>query len=112
MNIDKTNLNPFTIDTIHNRSLILNMLKYEDSIIHSPIGKKIYNDDSYECFTTSNAMYTIHRIVLSDFNFSSLDSDVSNYKKIFSYYYKTPNDFDKEIIHSVTYMRENKCVYK
>lgn len=111
MKLDNYNSNPFTIDTIKDRELILRMLTFEDHIIHGPIGKLIYEDDSYEHFTSLNAMYAIHRIVLNEFNFSNTELDVTNYRKIFSHYYRSPEDFDKEIIDSVTYMRENKCIF-
>jgi hypothetical protein len=111
MKLDNYNLNPFTIETIKDRGLVLRMLKFEDHIIHGPIGKQIYEDDSYEHFTSLSAMYAIHRIVLNEFNFSNTELDVTNYRKIFSHYYRSPDDFDKEIIDAVTYMRENKCIY-
>ncbi len=111
MKDNNTIFKPFTLDDIKNRKLILSMLKYEDSIIHGDLGKQIYNNDSYEHFTSLEAMLSIHRIVLNHYNFSTTDSDIANYRKIFSYYYNSPESYDKEIINAVTYMRENKCVF-
>jgi hypothetical protein len=34
-----------------------------------------------------------------------------NYRKIFSRYYKSPFDYDEDVINCVSYMRENKCVF-
>ena len=65
-----SHLREFTNEIITNRNLIIEMLKYEDLVIHGDIGKKIYNDNSYEHYTTHEAMYTIHRIVLSEFGFN------------------------------------------
>jgi hypothetical protein len=87
------------------------MLKYEDSIIFGETGRKIYNDDSYNHFTTLDAVYTIHRIVLNHFNFINNDEDVLNYRKIFLNYYKSPTDYDADVINCVAYMRENKSVF-
>jgi len=56
-------------------------------------------------------MYVIHRMTLNAFGFTTTDNDIKNYRKIFSYYYKSPTDYDKQVLDSVTYMRENKCVY-
>jgi hypothetical protein len=106
-----SHLNDFTNEVILNRNLIIEMLKYEDKIIHGDLGQKIYNDNSYEHYTSHEAMYAIHRIVLSEFGFKTNDSDVSNYRKIFIKYYKSPSDYDKEVMDSVSYMRENKCLY-
>lgn len=105
------NVNSFTEDHCMNRNLIIHMLKYEDEIIHGNVGKSIYANESYEHFTTLESMYVIHRIVLNAFGFKTTDADVQNYRKIFSKYYKSPTDYDEEVLSSVTYMRENKCVY-
>jgi hypothetical protein len=104
-------LKKFTNETIFNRNLIIEMLKYEDKIIHCDIGKNIYNDNSYEHYTTHEAMYTIHRIVLNEFGFSTTDEDIKTYRKIFQSYYTSPQVYDKEVMDAVSYMRENKCLY-
>jgi len=111
MRINNKELSKFTIDHLDNRELIINMLKHEDSIIHGDIGKTIFEDPSYEHFSSLEGMHTIHRIVLNDFNFKNDDDSVSVYKKIFLKYYKSPTDYDAEVLQSVTYMRENKSVY-
>ena len=111
MRFDSKNLSKFTIEHLNNRKLIINMLKYEDSIILGDIGKTIFEDPSYEHFSSLEGMHSIHRIVLHDFNFKNEDDDVENYKKIFLKYYKSPTEYDEEVLQSVTYMRENKSVY-
>ena len=104
-------LKDFNMDHVLNRDLVIRMLKFEDLVIHSDLGKSIYNDDSFEHFSSLEAMYTIHRYVLNEFGFKTTDKDVANYRKIFATYYKSPTDYDKEVLNCVTYMRENKCVY-
>lgn len=111
MRFDIKTLSKFTIEHLDNRQLIINMLKHEDSIIHGDIGKTIFEDPSYEHYSSLEGMHSIHRIVLHDFNFMNDDEAVQNYKKIFSKYYRSPTDFDAEVLQSVTYMRENKSVY-
>jgi hypothetical protein len=106
-----SHLKNFTNEVILNRNLIIEMLKYEDKVIHSDLGKNIYNDNSYEHYTSHEAMYAIHRIVLSEFGFNTTDENVITYRKIFQSYYSSPLVYDKEVIESVSYMRENKCLY-
>ena len=106
-----SHLKNFTNEVILNRNLIIEMLKYEDKVIHSDLGKNIYNDNSYEHYTTHEAMFAIHRIVLSEFGFNTNENDVNTYRKIFQSYYSSPDVYDKEVMDSVSYMRENKCLY-
>jgi hypothetical protein len=100
---------PFTIENIKDRNLIIQMLKFEDTVINSDLGKYIYSNDSGEDFSQLEAMLCIHRYVLNSFGFKKEEEDITNYRKIFNYYYKSINDYDKEIIESVNYMRDNKC---
>jgi len=111
MRINKKSLIKFTPEHLDNRELIINMLKHEDSIIHGEIGQAIFDDPSYEHFSSLEGMNTIQRLVLHDFNFINDDEAVQNYKKIFLKYYKSPTDYDAEVLQSVTYMRENKSVF-
>jgi len=105
------NILPFTVSDIKNRELVLKMLKYEDEIIHGDVGKSIYENESYEHFSSLETIYVMHRITLNAFGFKTNDDDIQNYRKIFKNYYNSPTDYDKEVIESVTYMRENKCIY-
>jgi hypothetical protein len=111
MKWNQYNIRPFTESDIKNRELVLKMLKYEDEIIHSDLGKSIYENESYEHFSSLETMYIMHRITLNAFGFKTNDDDIQNYRKIFKNYYNSPIDYDKEVIESVTYMRENKCIY-
>ena len=49
----------------------------------------------------------INRIVLNYFGFDTSNESVENYRTIFRTYFKSPNDYDVEVINSVHYMREN-----
>lgn len=101
----------FTLDHIQIKELVINMLKYEDQLMFSDVGKSIYNNYYYYPTKSLDAVYTLHRIVLNEFDFDTSDESVDNYRKIFSYYYKSPIDYDIDVLSSVFYMRENKCVY-
>jgi hypothetical protein len=106
-----SNLKPFLEEYISKKSLILKMLKYEDSLILGDIGKQIFENNTYELFSNLETTYIFHRLTLNEFQFSSNDDDVINYRKIFGHYYKSPTEYDHDIINSVAYMRENKCIY-
>jgi len=109
--IKKQDVSNFTIDNIKDRELILKMLRYEDELIHSEEIEKMYADNTYKPRQSLFIEHTIQRIVLNHFNFSTSDENVSNYRLIFNYYYDSPIKYDKEVLNSVTYMRENKLLY-
>ena len=102
---------PFTISDIGNRELILKMLRYEDSIMLGPIGAAIFADNTLPHLTALDTYYIFHRETLSAHGFNTTDEDVANYRKIFSHYYVSPHQYDAEVLGSVCYMRQNKCVY-
>jgi len=108
---DKINELPFTEQTLLDKELIIQMLKYEDSIILGDIGKEIYSDVTYKPRISLTPEYAIHRKVLSNFGFDTSDESVENYRKIFKTYYNSATDYDQEVLSCVAYMRENKCVY-
>lgn len=100
----------FTQDVVKNKDLILKMLKYEDTLFLSNNGQQFLNN--YGSLTTSiEGSKSIQRCVLSNFGFLSTDEDLKNYRRIFHNYYISPVDYDKEILNSVYYMRENRCLY-
>lgn len=107
----KNKLLLFTEDHILDKKLIIEMLKYEDSIYLGEKGKEIYTNELYRPTISLDPEYTINRLVLLNFGFNTNDESVENYRKIFSYYYNSPIDYDKDVLSSVTYMRNNKCVY-
>jgi len=102
---------PFTSDEVKNRDLVIKMLKYEDSLIHGSVGQQIYGDSLYKPRVSLFPEYTLHRLVLSEFGFTTSAQDVANYRSIFSHYFRSLDDYDQEVLSSVTYMRENKCIY-
>jgi hypothetical protein len=102
---------PFTLNNVKNKILVIKMLKYEDTLIHGEVGKQIYGNAFYKPRISLFPEYSIHRLVLSKFGFTTSDQDVTNYRSIFASYYRSPDDYDVDVLSSVTYMRENKCVY-
>lgn len=108
---DDSDPKPFTEQTLLDRDLMIRMLKHEDTLILGDTGKKIYEDPTYEISKSLFSEYVIHRLVLDHFGFDTTDQSVLTYRKIFKTYYKSPTDYDKEVMQSVAYMRENRCVY-
>lgn len=106
-----SDIQPFTLTNIRDRDLVIKMLRYEDSIIHSDDGQAIYKNPFNESLTSLEPRLIIQRVVLNKYSFDTSDQSVSNYREIFRNYYNSPTDYDKEVLSSVTYMRENKCVY-
>ncbi len=105
-------IKPFTEEDLLNRELVIKMLKYEDTLINDEnFGQKIYKSEFNGKGTSLDPQFIIQRAVLSEFDFDTSDKSLLTYREIFRTYYKSPSDYDKEVLDSVTYMRENKCVY-
>ena len=98
----------FTRDHLTDRSLILTMLKWEDQLILSDLGQSIYRNKFNKLL---QPQFVIQRMVLTHFGFDTSDNSLSNYREIFRTYYKSPVEYDHEVLDSVVYMRENRCVY-
>ena len=108
---ETTTTRPFTMKDVSDRELVLRMLRHEDAIILGEQGAKIYRDPLNLPRVSLHPEFTIHRKVLTDHGFDTSDESVANYRRIFRHYYRSPTDYDAEILSSVVYMRENKCVY-
>lgn len=106
-----TPLVPFTQDNVHNRELVINMLKYEEELTKSDYGQSLYRNPMNKPLQTLTVEKILNRLTLIHFGFDSSDESVANYRTIFRTYYKSPTDYDKEVLDSVHYMRNNKVVY-
>jgi hypothetical protein len=101
---------PFTKDDLKNRPLILEMLKHEESIFNSEnVGQEVYRNELNG--THLEPHFIIQRMVLRYFGFDTSDTSLFNYREIFRTYYKSPFEYDNEVLSTVVYMRENRCVY-
>lgn len=80
-----------------------------------PIGREVYAEFASGTGPGAGASlepeYKIHRLVLRHFGFHTTDDDVEVYRTIFAHYYRSPTDYDKQVMQSVTYFRENKQVF-
>ncbi|MBA43141.1 MAG: hypothetical protein CMF62_03915 [Magnetococcales bacterium] len=107
----KIELKPFTINTISNRDLVIRMLRREEEITRSEEVQESFKNVLNKPFISLDIEKMVNREVLYEFGFDTSDESVDNYRKIFKYYYKSPHDYDKEVLDSVHYMRNNRCVY-
>ncbi|AYV82005.1 MAG: hypothetical protein Homavirus2_9 [Homavirus sp.] len=106
-----TTLVPFTINHVNDRQLVINMLKYEEELTKSEYGQSLYKNPLNSPLISLNVEKTFNRLTLVLFGFDTTDDSVEMYRTIFKTYYKSPYEYDKEVLDSVHYMRENKVVY-
>ncbi len=106
-----TTLKPFTFNDVNNKELVIQMLKYEEDITKGNHGQSLYCNTLNCPLITLNIEKALNRLTLTYFNFDTSDDSVENYRTIFKTYYRSPDDYDEDVLNSVHYMRENKCVY-
>ena len=98
----------FTQNNIADRFLVLSMLRYEDELYMGSTGQEIFKNNYNRLLQPH---YIIQRIVLRKFGFNTSDTSLKEYRNIFKHYYHSSTEYDQEVINSVVYMRENKCIY-
>lgn len=108
---DPNKTKPFTHNDVKNRDLVIKMLKFEEQYTKSEAGQSLYGDILNDPMISLTVEKMINRITLEHFDFDTDDENVETYRTIFRNYYKSSTDYDKEVLDSVHYMRENKCVY-
>lgn len=96
---------------LHMRELVINMLTWESEYMCSPEGQNRYKAKGSGQFTSLDNEYSFNRRVLREFGFSTNDISVSNYRRIFQTYFRSPYDYDVEVINASHYMRNNRCVF-
>jgi hypothetical protein len=106
-----TERRPFTDADVGNKGLIISMLRHEDGLMLGLEGAKIWGDNTLAHLTDMNTYHIFHRATLAAHGFTTTDEDVATYRTIFRNYYNGPTDYDADVLSSVCYMRENKCVY-
>jgi len=108
---DTKKLKKFTKGDVINRNLVIDMLKYEDNLAKSETGQQFYKNFLNKPHNSLIVEKLLNRMVLDHFGFDTSDESLENYRSIFLTYYQSPNNYDKEVIDSVYYMRDNKCIY-
>lgn len=107
----KDKLRPFTLNDVKNKELVIKMLNYEEQLSKSSFGQSHYKNKLNRPLTSLTIERALQRFVLAEFGFTTKDEDVVIYRTIFKNYYKSPDDYDKDVLNATHYMRENKCVY-
>lgn len=106
----QNNLVSFEKSHIANKDLILSMLKFEDQLFLSKEGQNFLNEYGRN-ITSLEGSKSIQRMTLNHFGFESKDTDLAIYRTIFQHYYRNSMDYDPDVLNSVYYMRENRCLY-
>ena len=102
---------PFTLQHVKNKTLIIQMLSWEEEFQRQK-GNKNYTDQKYKHLKNGLELILImHRKTLMQFGFNTSDESVANYREIFRTYFHSPNDYDKDVINASFYMRYNRCVF-
>lgn len=104
-------LKPFTPDDVLNRDLVIEMLTYEDSILHSNQGQCVYKNPVNNSLCSLEPQFVINRLTLSKFGFDTSDESIENFRSIFRNYYNSPTDYDEDVLSCSTYMRENRLMF-
>lgn len=102
---------PFTTVNVLDRELVIRMLKYEEQLTKGEVGQMMYRNPLNKPFISLTIEKALNRMVLSEFGFTTTDADVEVYRTIFKTYFRSAENYDEEVINSVHYMRENKCVF-
>ena len=101
----------FTEIELSTRDLVIRMLKWESEYMCSEEGQQRYKTIGSGQFTSLDNEYAFNRRVLREFGFTTNDFSVANYRKIFRTYFRSPSDYDADVINSSHYMRNNRCVF-
>ena len=108
---DQKGLIEFTEEHLLDKELVIQMLTYEEKLTKSDYGQDLYRNPLNKPFVSLTIEKALNRKVLIHFGFSPSDASVEMYRSIFRTYFNSPTDYDKDVISSVHYMRENKCVF-
>lgn len=109
MGLIKDNLVPFREEQLKNRKLVLGMLRAEDKLYMSDLGQEHIN--SHGGIYSLESGKIIQRAILKRFGYQYDDESLKNYRSVIHHYYKSPHDYDKEVMSSVVYLRENRLLY-
>ena len=102
---------PFTLDHVKNKDLVIKMLLWEQDLMRSKEGQDRYRNELNLSYVSLTNEYAFQRQTLSHHGFDTTDLSVENYRKIFSTYFNSPDDYDHDVINSAYYMKNNRCIY-
>jgi len=101
---------PFTSTHVKDKALVIKMLQFEENLAKNE-GQLLYGNPLNNPLISLTVEKIFNRITLTEFNFDTDDTSVETFRTIFSTYYNSPNDYDKDVINASYYMRNNKCMF-
>lgn len=101
----------FTMEHVHDRDLVIKMLRHEEKIATGEWGQGRYRDPASRVSISLDNEYAFNRQTLHDFGFNTNDTCVDIYRSIFRTYFHGPDNYDMEVIGASYYMRNNRCVF-
>lgn len=105
------NSKPFTTENVKDKELVIKMLQYEEQYAKSENGQALYRNSLNNPLISLTVEKTLNRITLSEFNFNTDDDSVETFRTIFKTYFRSSDDYDKDVIGASYYMRGNKCMF-
>lgn len=102
---------PFTSQDVNNEELVTKMLLWEQDLMKSDEGQSRYKNELNNPYISLTNEYAFNRQTLSQFGFDTTDSSVENYRNIFKTYFRSPDDYNHNVINSSYYMKNNRCIY-
>lgn len=102
---------PFRDAELHDKELVVKMLRREEEIIRSDEGQDRYRNKLTLPGVSLTNEYAFNRMVLAEFGFDTSDESVDYYRSIFRTYFHSPSSYDKDVINAVHYFRANRCVF-
>jgi len=102
---------PFTHTDVLNKELVIRMLQFEEKYTFSEAGQDLYRNPLNEPLQSLFVEKTLNRVTLSAFGYSTSEESVNTFRSVFRTYFKSPTDYDADVINSIHYFRGNKVVF-
>ncbi len=102
---------PFTKFDVKNKKLVIKLLSFETNFAKSSHGQSFYKNPLNRPQISLDVEKIFNRITLDHFGYDTSDKSVANYRTIFRTYFKSPDNYDEEVIRESYYMIGNKCVF-
>ncbi len=100
----------FGPEQVKDKALVLEMLGYEDTLIHGEEAQATYKAFRAMGHHSMDVERMTGRQTLAHFGYSTDDDSLANYRTINRSYYKSPTDYDPDVLKAVTYLRANRCL--
>lgn len=99
---------PFTLNHVRDKTLLIKILNAEETLWKSDFGQNAHRNKFNWGLEDQKS---IQRENLFNHGFTNDDESLAVYRRIIDTYYNSPWDYDKDIMNSVHYFRENRLLY-